>query len=60
MFFEDDYESGGIIRMHLPSAMFHGVLDVLRNEKPIHVYLAASRAFLGTSDEPIGEDESGP
>ncbi len=58
MFFESDYESGGIIRMHLPSAMFHSVLDVLRNEKPIHVYLAAGRGFLGTSSEPIGEEES--
>ena len=58
MFFEDDYESGGIIRMHLPSAMFHGVLDVLRNESPIHVYFAAGRGFLGTSSEPIGEEES--
>ena len=58
MFFEDDYESGGIIRMHLPSAMFRGVLDVLRNESPIHVYFAAGRGFLGTSSEPIGEEES--
>src|SRR6266511_1394465 len=41
MFFEDDYESGGIIRMHLPSAMFENVLDVLRNEKPIYIYFAA-------------------
>jgi hypothetical protein len=32
MFFENDYESGGIIRMHRPSAMFQSVLDVLRNE----------------------------
>jgi hypothetical protein len=60
MFFEDDYESGGIIRMHLPSAMFRNVLDVLRNEKPIHVYFAAGRALLGTSSEPIGEEESAP
>ncbi len=60
MFFENDYESGGIIRMHLPSAMFHSVLDVLRNEKPIHVYFAAGRGFLGSSSEPIGEEESAP
>ena len=57
MFFENDYESGGIIRMHLPSAMFHNVLDVLRNEKPIHVYFAQGRGFLGSSSEPIGEEE---
>jgi hypothetical protein len=58
MFFENDYESNGIIRMHLPSAMFQSVLDVLRNEEPIHVYFTAGRAFLGTSSEPIGEAES--
>jgi hypothetical protein len=57
MFFEEDYESGGIIRMHLPSAQFENVLDVLRNEKPIHVYFAAGRGFLGTASEPIGEEE---
>jgi hypothetical protein len=57
MFYEGDHESGGIIRMHLPSAMFHNVLDVLRNENPIHVYFAAGRGFLGTSSEPIGEEE---
>ena len=58
MFFEDDYEADGIIRMYLPSAMFQSVLDVLRNEEPIFVYFAAGRAFLGTSSEPIGEAES--
>ena len=58
MVFEADYESGGIIRMHLPSAMFQSVLDVLRNEKPIHIYFAQNRGFLGTqSTEPVGEGE---
>jgi hypothetical protein len=56
-FFENDYMSNDIIRMHLPSAMFENVLDVLRNEKPVHVYFAAGRGFLGTSAEPIGEAE---
>jgi hypothetical protein len=60
MFFEDDYESGGIIRMHLPSAMFENVLDVLRNEKPIYVYFGAGRALLATSLEPVGEEELVP
>jgi hypothetical protein len=59
MAFEADYESGGIIRMHLPSTMFQGVLDILRNEKPIHIYFAQSRGFLGTmANEPVGEGES--
>ncbi|AMM41603.1 hypothetical protein HS1_001809 [Candidatus Desulfofervidus auxilii] len=57
MFFENDYQSGGIIRMHLPSAMFQNVLDVLRNEKPIYIYFVQNRGFLGTSTEPIGEGE---
>ncbi|HHI30894.1 hypothetical protein DRN85_07410 [Methanosarcinales archaeon] len=57
MFFENDYESGGIIRMHLPSAMFQNVLDVLRNEKPVYIYFAQNRGFLSTSKEPVGEEE---
>jgi hypothetical protein len=58
MTFENDYVSGGIIRMHLPSTMFENVLDVLRNEKPINVYFAANRGFLGTGKEPVGEEET--
>lgn len=57
MFFEDDALSGDIIRMHLPSAMFENVLDVLRNEKPVYVYFAQGRGFLSTSKEPVGEAE---
>lgn len=56
-FFENDYEKNGIIRMHLPSAMFENVIDVLRNEKPVYIYFTAGRGFLGTSSEPIGEGE---
>lgn len=57
MFFEADSNDGGIIKMHLPSSMFQSVLDVLRNEKPINVYFAQGRGFLGTSSEPVGEGE---
>lgn len=58
MAFEPDAESGGVIRMHLPSAMFENVIDVLRNEKPINVYFAQGRGFLGTGAvEPVGEGE---
>jgi hypothetical protein len=57
MAFENDYESGGIIRMHLPSTMLENVLDVLRNEKPIYIYFGQNRGFLGTSREPVGEEE---
>jgi hypothetical protein len=57
MFYEADANAGGIIRMHLPSAMFQSVLDVLRNEKPINIYFAQGRGFLSTSGEPVGEGE---
>lgn len=57
MFYENDSQSGGIIRMHLPSAMFQNVLDVLRNEKPVYIYFAQNRGFLSTSKEPVGEGE---
>ncbi|MGB3184696.1 MAG: hypothetical protein WBG36_06970 [Ornithinimicrobium sp.] len=57
MSFEQDYESSGIIRMHLPSTMFQSVLDLLRNEDGTYIYMAAGRAFLGTAKEPIGEGE---
>jgi hypothetical protein len=58
MTFENDYISGGIIRMHLPSSMFNSVIDILRNEKPINIYFAAGRGFLGTGREPVGEEET--
>ena len=57
MLFENDSNAGGIIKMHLPSAMFENVLDVLRNEKPVYIYFAQGRGFLATSKEPVGENE---
>ena len=57
-FFEDDHESDGIIRMHLPSTMLENVIDMLRNEKPVYIYFATVRAFLGTFEEPVGEGEA--
>jgi hypothetical protein len=58
MTFEADIELNGIIRMHLPSAMYQNVIDMLRNEKPIQVYFANNRGFLGTSNlESVGEAE---
>jgi hypothetical protein len=56
MIFENDYEDEGIVRMHLPSAMFHSVLDVLRHEEPIEVYFIGGQSFLGTITAPVGED----
>jgi hypothetical protein len=57
MNFEHDSESEGIIRMHLPSSVFHSVVDVLRNEKPVFIYFAQGKGFLSTSTEPVGEGE---
>ena len=57
MFFENDSQLGTIIVMHLPSAMFENVLDVLRNEMPVYIYFAQGRGFLSTSAEPVGEAE---
>jgi hypothetical protein len=58
MAFEADSNNGGTILMHLPSTLFQSVLDLLRNEKPIQIYWAQNRAFLGTaSTEPVGEGE---
>ena len=58
MAFEADGMLGSIIRMHLPSTMFQSVLDILRNEKPVHIYFAQGRGFFGTaSTEPVGEGE---
>ena len=58
MAFETDSDSGGIIKMHLPSTMFQSVLDILRNEKPIQIYFAQGRGFFGTAaNEQVGEGE---
>jgi|SRR3954447_20505987 hypothetical protein len=57
MAFEADYQAGGIIRMHLPTALFQSVLDVLRNEKPIQINFGPGMALLGTLSEPVGEGE---
>jgi hypothetical protein len=56
--FENDYESDGIIRMHLPSTAFGDVVDLLRNEGPWYIYFAQNRGFLSSSKEPIAEGES--
>jgi hypothetical protein len=57
MAFENDVSDAGGIRMHLPSTMFDGVVDLLRNEKPMYIYFAQGRAFLSSSREPVGESE---
>ncbi len=43
--------------MYLPEAAFPGVIDMLRNEKPVSVYFALGSGFLHTGEEPIGKSE---
>ncbi|MEM7367865.1 MAG: hypothetical protein AAF587_04645 [Bacteroidota bacterium] len=47
------------IRMSMPSGLVHSVIDMLRNEKPIFLEWQdrLKNAFLGTSQEPVGEGE---
>ncbi len=58
MVFENDSVSAGVILMHLPSAMFQSVLDILRNETPVTVQFSSGVATISTSVEPIGEGEA--
>ena len=46
--------------MWAPPEAYNRVLDLLRNEKPLHVWLYDSgRALLSTSSaEPVGEEET--
>ena len=55
---ENDSFENGIIQMHLPSFMFHGSLDMIRNEKPFYIYWKWNRGNLANYDEPVGEGES--
>jgi len=48
MKFENDLESDGIIKMHLPSTMFENVIDVLCNEKT-GVYTICARSWCLTN-----------
>ena len=57
MKFENDSESEGIIKMHLPSTMFENIVDVLRNEKPVYIQFVQGHGVLQTSLEPVGEGE---
>jgi hypothetical protein len=56
-FSEDHQDPLGRVQMHMPSAMFLNVLDVLRNERPILLEWWANQSFLSTDNEPVGEAE---
>lgn len=55
-----DNVSGGTINIFLPSARLEGIIDVLRNEKPIFVDFINNRGVFGTNLERVGEGEQTP
>lgn len=55
--FENDAVINGVIAMQLPTTMYQGVVDMLRNEGPLFIKFAQNRAFLGTGIETAGEGE---
>ena len=49
----------GISTMWAPPEAYNKVLDLLRNEEPLYLWLYDSgRALLSTSIEPVGEEET--
>ncbi len=48
-----------MIRMALPASQIHTVVDILRNEGPVYLVWQErlQNAYLGTSQEPVGEGE---
>lgn len=51
---KDFITRGGFLRMDRPLAMFAGILDLLRHEKPLFLH---EDGTLSTSLEPAGESE---
>ena len=51
--------TGNHITCQYPVEMMQGVLDTVRNEKPIYVIYDSNlaRVDIGTAEEPIGESE---
>ena len=48
-------DRGGRINVRRPMVIFSGVLDLLRNENPIHLH---GDGTLSTTAEPVGESEN--
>ena len=54
----DSVAANGIITMNLPLDTFQSVVDILRNETPLHIYFSNGTAFFANaSTEPVGEGE---
>lgn len=45
-------------RLYQPIKALPGIIDILRNEKPLTLTFNPPFAFLGTNLEPVGENES--
>ena len=56
-----DAKNETFIEFGFPISLYSSVLDMLRNENPIYLAWqeARSRAYLGTTQEPVGEGNSG-
>jgi hypothetical protein len=50
----------GKIWLYYPLSSFHDIVDILRNERPLHLYLDPDSKFggIGTETEPTGEAEN--
>ena len=50
--------SNGRVFLHLNLSQYHATMDMLRNEKPVHVYYnSPTNAAIRTGPEPVGEEE---
>jgi hypothetical protein len=54
---QDFFNRTGSLEMHRPLAMFSGILDLLRNEKPLFLQ---EDGTLSTLLESVGEEEDQP
>lgn len=52
-------ESGGLLSVRMPYAVFPSVVDLLRNEKPLHITWSSPDGFVivSSTEEPVGEEE---
>jgi len=49
--------TAGTVTIHLNQSQFDSVVDILRNEKPVHLYGSPTYNFLLIGSEPVGEEE---
>ncbi len=56
------FKQGNYFTLYYKYAQYAGIVDMLRNEKPIHFIFreAQSYGYLSTSNEPVGEEELNP